>query len=406
MKQRMGDLDLHLGTASRTRWRSARELSDADLQAWHELGERALEPNAYACADIVVPALMHLHPKRDVHVLLIESNSRDGRLIGVLPLEAVPGTSDLPLPHLRLYQNMHTFLGGLLVDRDHGALAIRTLFEFLQSNALRWHGLEMPLAWANGPLHDLLRAECAARRSTLFVDLLYQRPVLRVSRIADVLAEKRNRVRDLTRRERRLADRGRVGWHWVRGRAVSSAQIDVFLELEHMGWKGTVGTSMRGDKSQVAYFSDLVRQLAPKNRVFFTELLLDDRPIASTCNFVAADVAHAFKVAWDPAFARFAPGYLSELEIMRNIRHAMPGVAVLESGGNDSAYVADLWIERRPIANCVVATTLLGRNAIRAKALYVATNERMRHGVAQAALSRYEAIPLIDHAIDHLMWML
>lgn len=399
----MGDVERVTGTMVRARWLRAAELSPADVQAWRELDERALEPNAYLSADMVLPALAHLDRTRPVQLLLIESGNGEGRLFGAAALETVAGTSDLPVPHLRVYHSLHAFLGGLLVDRDHAALAIRALFDFLERNRMRWNGLEIPQTWAGGPTHELLGAECTARHALHSVDLLYQRPVLHSAQIDAVLHERRHRIRDLSRRERRLAEQGCTRWRWVCGRDVSTANVQSFLTLEHKGWKGAIGTSMWSDPAQVAYFSEVIHKLAAQDRVFFTELLLDDKTIASTCNFIAGNTAHAFKVAWDPAYARYAPGFLSELEIMRHARDVIPGIVTFESGGSESAYVADLWTSRRALANVTVASTVVGKNALRAKALYVATRGKVRHGVAQAALSRYDAIPLIDHALDRLM---
>jgi CelD/BcsL family acetyltransferase involved in cellulose biosynthesis len=402
----MGVVERSVGTVPHTRWLRVADLSPADVQAWRDLGERALEPNAYLSADMVVPALQHLDRAKSVHLLLIHPHAADARLIGAMALENTAGTSDMPVPHLRVYHSLHAFLGGLLVDRDHAALAIRALFAFLERNRLRWHGVEVPQTWASGPLHDLVAAACAAHHCVHSVDVMYQRPVLHSAQLDAALHSKRGRLRDLARRERRLGEMGSVQWRWVLGRDVTVAQVSAFLSLEHKGWKGSLGTSMLSQPAQVAYFGNVVDRLAAQGQVFFTELLLDGRPIASTCNFVAGDTAHAFKVAWDPAFARFAPGFLGEVEIMRNARRMIPHVATFESGGSDAAYVADLWTSRRPLANVTIATSALGRNSLRAKALYVATRGHMQHGVAQAALVRYDAIPLIDHAIDRLSWFI
>jgi CelD/BcsL family acetyltransferase involved in cellulose biosynthesis len=95
--------------------------------------------------------------------------------------------------------------------------------------------------------------------------------------------------------------------------------------------------------------------------VFFTELLLDGQVIASTCNLISGNSAFAFKLGWDPAYAKYAPGLLNELFLLQNVQAKFSHLDFFDSGAVEGSFIDALWCDKRVLVSGVFATSLIGK---------------------------------------------
>lgn len=337
------------------------ELDARTVDAWRRLAERALEPNAYLAPMFVLPALMHLEAARRVTVFLIE---QEGQLIGV----GVFSTRRLPAP-LRLrvlegFRSRHSYLSGLLVDHEYAPGAVDAFFSFIVRREMGWHGVRFDWMVAGSHLEQLLR--CSARRRGIWwsPSERFCRAVLRppgndgcppLERIAA------SRLKDLRRRMRRLGEQGDLAWRVHFGCEISDEVVERFLRLEHGGWKGEAGSSLRSSPANERFFVAMIDNFRACGGVFFTELAVGGQVIASTCNLVSAGRAFAFKIGWDPAFARYSPGMLSELLMVEHAASAFAHFDRIDSGAAEGTYIDELWPDRQEMVSGVFATTFVGK---------------------------------------------
>ena len=115
----------------------------------------------------------------------------------------------------------------------------------------------------------------------------------------------------LRRCRRKLADRGDLA---VRVESPSTAAalslLEQALAIEHAGWKGAAGTSVRSLPEAHAYFRDLAVIAADAGTLRVSFLELSGRAIACEIGTIARGVYHSTKVAYDEAFAAESPGHL------------------------------------------------------------------------------------------------
>jgi CelD/BcsL family acetyltransferase involved in cellulose biosynthesis len=339
------------------------DLTAADIAAWAALEPRTAEPNAYLSPHFMLPALRHLGPGARAAVYLIDRHAAGSReTLGAGVFVRTSGSRYLPLPHLIAYRCEHSYLSGVLLDRDwtdEGLTAFLAQLRRLEPLAC---GIEVPTVWADGPLvraatQDPERG--AVLISGVDVD---ERAVLLVADAGAALLERAlgNHRKDSDRRMRRLRERGDVQWRCHRGDDVPAA-VEAFLTLEHVGWKGQEGTSLRSRPADEAFFREAVRGFAAEGRALFTELALDGVPIASISHFVSGRAGFGFKIGWDPAYKTYSPGILNEVEFVRNAPTVFADLEYFDSGAGAESYINRLWPSRRRMGHLVVPTTTPAR---------------------------------------------
>jgi CelD/BcsL family acetyltransferase involved in cellulose biosynthesis len=344
------------------------DLDRTSLATWADLEGRALEPNAYVSPHFVLPALRFLDPRAKAVVALVERAASGGTtVVGAAVFVPVVGTRQLPVPHLVAYRSRHSFLSGILLDRDQAEPALGALCAWLRAQRWRWHGLEIRRAWADGAQADLVGAAVDAGGMVRHQWDPRQRAVLVPVRDLPALeASYAPRLRqDLRRRRRRLEELGTVRAVLHRDRGIPDASLESFLALEHQGWKGEAKTSLRARPADEAFFRETVARFAQSRRVFFTELTLDGAPIASTANFVSGHAGFAFKLGWRSDLAKLAPGIMNAVELSRRFAEgACDDLSFFDSGTSEGSFVEDLWKERRPLVSTTITTTPLGGAAL------------------------------------------
>jgi hypothetical protein len=369
------------GTDPRLRVRrlTLRDFTPSRLEAWTALEARALEPNAYLSPHFVLPALQHLDPSLRAVFLAVERDAPRGGLLALGVFTSVPASRLCPVPHLLGYCSRHSYLGGLLVDKDHAPAAFGALCDYARRRGLGWQALVLPKMRTDGPLAELLEQRARAAGATVTCTSPKTRAVL-VPALAGPEALKAalgKRTKEVERNRRRLADNGPISWHCLREK-LGSEPVENFLHLEHQGWKAEEKTSLRSDPADEAFFKDMVRRFDGDSRAIFTELRLGDRTISSTSNFASGGAGFAFKIGWDVEFRKAGPGILNEIEFVRAAPQTFGDLDWFDSGAQPGSYIEKLWPERREMGTLVVPLTRAAGIGLRlfAKARVVARRIR------------------------------
>lgn len=321
-------------------------LTADDVEQWRTLAWQALEKNPYLCPEFVLPALRLRTAFRPIHVLMATVDEpKGGGLCAIGFFRAHGPDPDFPLPHLRAYRSRHSFLTGLLLREDVARGAGHAMMEHLVFGNHRWFGAQFALHRLDGPQATLIRQICLDRGIVWYETRRSSRATL------DLAPERRwawqghvsRQRQDSIRRARRgLAKAGTVTWRYLAGQDVGREQVDTFLNLEHRSWKSGAQSSLRSSPKDESFFREMVENFRRRDGVFFTELMLDDRVIASTCNLRVGSEGFAFKVAYDPEYRRMSPGVVNEYQFLEALDR-IPDLRTLDSGASEGSFIEKLW---------------------------------------------------------------
>ena len=344
------------------------ELDNETIKSWESLEDRALESNAFLSPRFVIPAMRHLGKpeelRQTIFVFVEKANGVTVDLVGAGVFVKTAGNRSFPLPHLRAFRSLHSYLAGILVDRDEAEGTLRSFFQFFCNKNATWHGVEFEYRPVDG-----LQAELITRVAEEFGSLWGEqerihRAVFAPSEGGDTYIRSRfssGRIKDLRRMRRRLEEQGDVRWRALFGNEVDQKSVECFLEIEHMGWKGENGTSLRSRPSHEAFFREMVGGFREKERLFFTEMYLNGDVIASTSNLISGGTGFAFKIGWNPGYAKMGPGVLNEVEFIQHAPNLCGSLSYIDSGALEGSFIDQLWVGRRVLASGIFGTTLLGR---------------------------------------------
>jgi CelD/BcsL family acetyltransferase involved in cellulose biosynthesis len=347
------------------------DLDAPTLAAWRELEGRALESNGYLSPHFVLPALRHLvssSASDAPFLVLVRGLDKDPRtLLGVGVFEQRRPSLRLPLRHLKAFRSLHSYRSGLMIDRDHASEAVQAFFRFFCDARAPWHAVTFDQVRRDGTQAALTREHAQRFGARWHQWSETQRAVL-VPRDGGEQYIKRvlspHRTKKLRQARRYLEAHGQVGWRTRVGDEIDSAAIERFLELEHLGWKGEHGTSLRSQPAHELFFREMADGFRPDGRLFLTELTIGSEVIASSCNIISGATGFAFKIGWDPRYARGSPGVLNELEFVR----AAPGLFMsldgIDSGAAEGSFIEGLWADRLWLCSGAFATTRVGWAAL------------------------------------------
>lgn len=331
---------------------------------WRALEARALEPNAYLSARFALPALKWLPATAPVWAVSVRDSAvHSAELRGLGLFQARRPRPLFPLPHAQVYATPHSFLGGFVLDAEAARPALHTMLEAL---ARRTHGLRvqyLPSAQATARLlYDVL----AERGMSWHEQAWSERACIVPSE--DWSSRWRqhvpvSRLHGYEKQWRKLAESGEVTWHYLRGEEVRDQTIERFMELEHAGWKGEQGTSLRSDPRHTRFFHEMTRAFRDDGDLFFTELRLNGEVIASTCNLVSGGDGFAFKVSFDPRHAKRSPGLLNELGFLKGLERPVDHFRLVDSGSEPGSFIEQLWPDRVQLHSGSIALGALAKAA-------------------------------------------
>jgi len=352
-----------------TRVVAADHICNEDVAAWAALESHAIEPNAFLSPYFVIPAARHLTPNQPPLVFFVERMAAGEvgcELVGVGVFTESAATKHTPVRRLVGYRSRHSFLSGLLLDREHAVQALEAMLAFIRKSLPHCKAIELPLALSDGLLAGPGGTAVQASMHAPRIAKVEPRAILVVADCAGNLRDKTlaARIRDIDRRQRRLRERGEVAWRWHREARIPAKAVEAFLSLEHMGWKGDKGSSLRSRPEDEAFFREAVNWFASEGRTLFIEVTFDGVPIASLCNFISGNVGFGFKIGWDPAFRAASPALINELELMRHAPTDFGDIDYFDSGASATSFINELWPARRRVATISIPTGWVGAYAL------------------------------------------
>ena len=326
------------------------DIDAAFIREWSSLCNRSAEPNAFLTPDFLIPAAQYLTPGERPRLYCVRDDR--GKLVGFAPFHGITASKTLPLPHLRTLNTIHSFRSGLLVDSENVDPIITAVVDALAEDG--WFAIEFRNQWLDSPIIGSLIRACEDRKYTWTVKDEDQRPGFSPSRIKDQYFQdhwSKNRRKTAKKNIKRLETLGDWQFRLVHNGPEFDQAIERFLELEHAGWKAGTGTSLRSRPQQEKFFTSMVRNFAVTNTAFFAELWLNDRVIGSSSNLISGDSVFAFKIGWDPEFAKVSPGTILESKLIQRAPELLEGIRFVDSCSSGDSYVGNIWPERMRVGS-------------------------------------------------------
>ena len=232
--------------------------------------------------------------------LTIVAVRRDGALVGVLPLHRVGAD-------LRSTTNYHTPSFGLLAVDDQAR-------HELAATALAHAGRRLSIAFLPEDGRSLQALEAVAGGAgggRWHRRVLEHCPYLVTDGTSGAAPALRGHlVRELRRRERRLAGRGDLAFEVHDGRTDLAGLLADGFAVEAAGWKGARGSAIASRPATSAFYAAVASFLAARGSLRLAFLRLDGRPFAFDFAVEEAGVHSLLKTGYDPAFRADGPGML------------------------------------------------------------------------------------------------
>jgi hypothetical protein len=287
-------------------------------------------------------------------------------LVAVLPLHRAAPNRSLPLPHLQAYRNVHAFTGGALVDAVDPASVIRCLLGALSQHSSGLGALRLTNLRCDGPMAVAVSPIARELGFAWFSTRRASRAALHISAESAAARTTPKPVpASLQRARARLeSEFGTFEFRVLRGAEITDGVIERHLELEAAGWKSTRGTALLSSAEGAAFFRQVAREAADAGAAFFCELLAGNEVVASTSNFRTGPFASAFKVGWQPRFARCSPGTLIDHELARHAPTALPGLHWIDSCADPGSHLDRIWDDRISVCDGYLAWRRAERTAL------------------------------------------
>ncbi len=318
--------------------------------------------------------------------------SEDGEeLLGLGIFEPCHGNRLLPLPHLRAWKCVHSFLDGFLLDRERPLQAATALFEWLRGQGNRWHGLsfrdrsdDTESSWVledaasrcGIPWREEWRTERAFTLKCLVPD--------------DCLGQLYHgkRRRELKRRIRKLESFGAVDFSMSGFGSGHSVPLESFLELEAMGWKGKEQTALVCHPGHERFARAMVAGLSKVGKVVFAQLTVGDRLAATDLYLRAGDSLFGLKSGWNPRFKKGSPGVILKLRLMETIRDREE-IECVDSCAAPGSWIEPIWPSHRRLTTGVFPTTPVAQRMAGAALKLKSFKQRIRAQEIRSLLPSY-----------------
>src|SRR5262249_41833499 len=335
------------------------------VSAWEDLAAAAIEPNAFYEPWMVIPAIRAFGTGRRLQFALILASEparpyEQPLLCGFFPLEQQSNYQGLgrklPFKTLRLWKHKYCYLCTPLVREGYGREVIAAFFDWLAKGSHNCSLMEFNFIAGDGLFYQTLIDHFERHARLSYISTSFMRALFRPDGDADTYIRSRlhRSRRELKRIERRLSETGRLEFVTLEPGHDVDAWIEEFLRIESISWKGMAGRALIQDESEREYFVEVAREAFRRGKLTMFALNLDGRPISQHCGFVSGTGEFAFKDAFDEQYARYSPGVLLKLEIIRRL-HARPDIRWMDTCADPFHPTLDrLFSDRRTIQDVVV----------------------------------------------------
>ena len=338
---------------------SFHDMDEDMIKQWYDLEMRSKDGNAYLSPSFILPAIKYLTPSRTPSFMTVTKISDSTSvLIGLGIFEYSAGTKYFPFPHLTAYRTLYSFVNRLLIDDEHIQASIDAIFNFTKS----MHGIfgiELFDVIENSELSRQLDTASIYSGMPYYLYNRKKRSIITPKNVYDNDVQNSStckKRRSFRKEYKYLSKIGTVQWKIVSGHQVDEIVISRFMEIENMGWKGEGKTSLLSNPDDERFFRETIRNFSRNDRVFFTELMVNDKVISSTANFISSHAGYAFKTGMDPAFAKGAPGKINDLELVKNADKLFFQFDYIDSGAEEGSYIDEIYPGHYVLRSGIFAT--------------------------------------------------
>ena len=343
------------------------DLTDLEkyVSAWEDLAAAAIEPNVFYEPWMTLPAIRAFGAGRRLQFALILASEQSRPLeppllCGIFPLERQSNYQGLgrklPFKTLRLWKHKYCYLCTPLVREGYGREVIAAFFDWLAKGSHNCSLMEFNFIAGDGLFYQTLMDYFDRHARLSYISTYFMRALFRPDVDADTYIRSRlhRSRRELKRIERRLSEMGRLEYVTLEPGHDVDAWIEEFLQIEAISWKGMAGRALIQDEADREYFVQVAREAFRRGQLAMYSLNLDGRPISQHCGFASGPGAFAFKDAFDEQYARYSPGVLLKLEIIRRL-HERLDVRWMDTCADPFHPTLDrLFSDRRTIQDVVV----------------------------------------------------
>jgi CelD/BcsL family acetyltransferase involved in cellulose biosynthesis/predicted ATP-grasp superfamily ATP-dependent carboligase len=344
---------------------SAEGFEALGAEGWDELVRAMPRPSPF-----MLHAWLSAWWRHESHgaTLAVQVARRNGVLVGALPLCIVR----------RRGLGVTIFLGGV-----HSALADLIVAETEPESTGR--ALAERAAKLNHDLADLFGLPAASRLAAALGERLrlverVEAPTLDLSNGWDATyrAKTDSKKRNLHKRRRRqLSELGTL--EFVRARTPGELEpaLEDAVRLHEARWEGRPDGSGFATESGKRFNAEALAAFAARDAARIVTLKLDGRAIAFHYYLVFARRMYVYRLAFDPAFARFSPGLLATLDALEWAGEE--GLERVEYLGGGERYKLELSDRLEPLSQGLgLAQTSRGRLYVATRLASIATSRRLK----------------------------
>jgi CelD/BcsL family acetyltransferase involved in cellulose biosynthesis len=365
-------------------WRELSQLHSI-ANEWRDLAERALAPNVFyepAFALAAAPLF-----GRSVGAVLVWSGTVPRKLLGFFPARVTRHRYGLKLPVLVGWTHPFAPLGTPLIEREAAEPVIAAWLGHVSGDGRLPGLLLLPFVPEDGPFAGALAAVVRRMQMPVAAFNEHSRALFAPSGDRSVYVERAlapRKYRELRRTVRRLGEAGAVLFTSATDAADITRAMDDFLELEASGWKGKAGTAADCDGETRDFVKAAVGALAAEHKIAIDRILIDGRPIAAAITLRSGDCAWFWKIAYDEAQARFAPGVMLTALVTEQLAEDAAIAHADSCATADHAVMNRTWGERLALSDLMIGVRPRGfararrLEALRGTALALARKTRKK----------------------------
>jgi CelD/BcsL family acetyltransferase involved in cellulose biosynthesis len=302
--------------------RSLEELRAA-ASSWDDLWLRGEATLPTLRAELLARWIEHFAPRARFHAVVIEQG---GRWAAALPL--VQRTIGRLIRAGALPCNEWSSSGDLLLDSS-AAETDQTLELLIAALAeCNWPLLWLEEAMLQSPRWQAFAQVLAKRDLRFVIRPRWQVGLIRIQGDWQTCQAgwSRKHRQNMARLARQLARQGEVGLtlHSRFAPGEAAVLLQRAWQIENLGWKGRVGSSVMSVPGMRDFFLRQAEQLAAWGQLELVFLHCGRRPIAFCYGQNAKGVFHSAKIGYDPEFSPFSPGQLLRYFLLEQF-YAEPG---------------------------------------------------------------------------------
>ncbi|GJL93643.1 MAG: hypothetical protein DHS20C05_00480 [Hyphococcus sp.] len=323
---------------------------------WTELAEKALERNPFFEPWALIPALEQYADKH-VRLACVWKGDDRSELMGIAPVRAMRGYARLPVGFWGTWRHPHCFYAAPLLHGDNAAAVAASMLDLLCDGEEARSFLRLFQLGVEGPVMAAFRHAARLKRRDYYCAGSYERAILHAGQSPSKYIEqniRKKKQKEFNRLRKRLSEQGPITFHQLTDKNSIQEWGKLFLDMEHRGWRGDEKSSLASSRADSNWFESVLTGAYTAGQLSFMRLDCGNQPIAMLVSFGAAD-KFSIKICHDPAFSRYSPGVMIELEATKHLLNDHAFTFMDSCAAPDHAMINSLWPQRRRITGLNVS---------------------------------------------------